>query len=102
MLKYIGSLSGSDMDIFEELISNKFKKFRHFYRLVEDVSEKIDKLHYNFTSSSSLEVSIELHDGEKPKEVAKYLQDKTNDKTNYECNIVIKKEELKITITLEE
>lgn len=102
MVEYFSCLSGSDQEIFEKLITSKFKKFRHFYRLLVDVTSDIETLHYNFTSDSTLEVSLTLVDPEKKKDIIKFLRDKSKQQDSYDCNITTKKEKINVLITLEE
>lgn len=102
MVEYFSCLSGSDPEIFEKLITTKFKKFRHFYRLLVDVTSDIEMLFYNFTSDNTLEVSLSLINPEKKKDIIKFLRDKSKNQDSYDCNITSKKEKINVLITLDE
>lgn len=58
MCKYINSLTQSDMSTLEMIISHQYRKFIRFYRLIEDYSELINNVKYEFHSTSSLNVSL--------------------------------------------
>lgn len=98
---YMKALSGNDFELFESLISNKYKKFIKFYRLVENISEQIMSLHYNFTSDDVLDVSIAFHSNV---DIAKIVMEieKRIDSKKYECNIVTDKQNIEISISLTE
>ena len=102
MVEYVNCLSGTDEEIFETLITSKFKKFRHFYRLLAESSMQIDNLFYNFTSESTLEVSLSLIDPSSKKDLIKFLKEKAGSQNNYDCNITSKKDKINVVITLEE
>ena len=100
MVTYTNFLTGDDSSILEELISYKFKKFRHFYRLLSDNSDLIDYLHYKFSDNDTLKVTLTTNGD--VKSLVKLLREKSMTQNNYECNITYKKEEIYVTITLTE
>ena len=58
----------ADYNLFEDILSNHYEKFKYLYSLIKKVNlNKIDKI-YCKTSSSSIHVFIEPHD-------IKYLND---------------------------
>ena len=98
---YMKALSGNDFELFESLISNKYKKFMKFYRLVENISDDIISLRYNFTSNDVLDVTIAFHSNADIDQIVMEIEKKLDTK-KYECNIVTDEQELSISISLNE
>lgn len=56
--EYASSLANSDIDVLEDLISKKYRKFIKFFALIRDFSEYIQKLDYEFDADDVLSVKI--------------------------------------------
>lgn len=57
---YLNKLSGDRFDILEELIINKYRHFRKFYKFIRYYSESISNLLYQFNNKESLDIVIEV------------------------------------------
>lgn len=97
----IKELSGDNFDIFENIISKKYKKFMKFYRLVENVSDLVQSLHYNFTSDENLDVGITFNKNVNIDEIRMELENRI-DPSKYECDIAANKHTISISISLME
>lgn len=58
MTSYAKSISGDDIGVLYQIIHSKYKKFRDFYRFVENLSDIIVSLDYEFSSKDSLGIWI--------------------------------------------
>lgn len=58
---YLNELSGNRMDILEELISTKYKKFRKFYKIMSKCSKDIAHIAYRFSDDDSLDIDITIN-----------------------------------------
>lgn len=58
LTEFISVLSKKDRKILEDLLSNKYRKFIKFFYLVKDYTESIDKIKYNFSDKTVLNVDI--------------------------------------------
>ena len=58
---YLNELSGNRMDILEELISTKYKKFRKFYKIMSRYSKDIAHIAYRFSDNDSLDIDITIN-----------------------------------------
>lgn len=97
----IKELSGNDFDVFEEIISHKYKKFMSFYRLVENVSDLVKSLHYNFTSDENLDVDITFGKNVDIATIEMELNNNINS-SKYECDIAVNNHTISISISLVE
>lgn len=97
----IKELSGDDFDIFEDIIEKKYKKFIGFYRLIENVSDSVRSLHYNFTSNENLDVDITFLKNVDIESIKMELEQSINN-SKYECDIVVNKHTISISISLVE
>lgn len=94
-------LSGNNFDIFEDIISKKYKKFMKFYRLVENVSDVVQSLHYNFVSDENLDVDVTFKKNVNIDEIRMELENRI-DSSKYECDIAVNKHTISISIALME
>ena len=57
--QYLNELSGNRMDILEEIVGRKFKKFKKMYKILSKRSSDIAHISYRFSESAdSLDVDI--------------------------------------------
>lgn len=54
------SLTGSDVDIFEDIIGKKYKKFLKLFSIITDYADEIKKMKYEMSDPDSLSVKIEF------------------------------------------
>ena len=101
MNEYLNCMTGNDLDTLEKIISCQYRKFVKFYRLVEDYSDIIEEIGYEFNSPSSLDVSIKFNKKKDLKEL-KSSMDKYMSKYAYDGSVEIKKKMIFISIILEE
>lgn len=60
--QYLNELSGNRMDVLEEIISKKFKKFKKMYKILSRRSSDIAHISYRFSESEdSLDVDITVN-----------------------------------------
>lgn len=57
---YAASLSGSNIEILEEIIDKKYRKFVKFFNLMKDYTDDISKIEYEFSDDTTLSVKIEF------------------------------------------
>lgn len=55
---YAASLSGSNIEILEEIIKKKYRKFVKFFNLMADYTEFISKFEYEFSDESTLSINV--------------------------------------------
>lgn len=55
---YAASLSGSNIEILEEIIEKKYRKFVKFFNLMKDYTDSISKIEYEFSDETTLSVKI--------------------------------------------
>ena len=87
-----------NIELLYDLVCKKYKKFKLFYRLVESISDDIQTLEYEFTSDTSLHVSILPNDDVDVIELIGTLQTKFNT-TDYMYTLSSKGRKVKIIIT---
>lgn len=89
---YLNGLSGNRMDILEELIGRKYKKFRKFYKLVSKRSSDISFVSYLFSESDSLEIEITVNpnvdSSEFVKDISKNIDDKYDIEISYQTKVI--------------
>lgn len=103
MSAYASGMVNDDIDLLYDLICRKYKKFKLFYRLVEELSESILSLKYDFSSDTSLYVSMTMVKGLNLKKVISDLEKKIDSTSSYTYNIVSEGKKVKISIsTIEE
>lgn len=101
--EYLNELTSGDMDIFEEIISRQYRKFTEFYKIVSKYSDYIDKIKYEFKSSSSLDVLVILNaTGKKKIDTIFYNMEKNINKSKYSGKIDLNKKNISISIYLDE
>ena len=57
---YAASLSGSNIEILEEIIAKKYRKFVKFFNLMKDYTDDISKIEYEFSDDATLSIKIEF------------------------------------------
>lgn len=55
---YAVALSGPSIELLEEIIGTKYRKFIRFYEILKDQSASIKKMEYEFTDKSELSVNV--------------------------------------------
>ena len=55
---YISQLSQSNLDILDDVISNKYRKFITFFQLIRSYHKYIKKLDYEFSNADTLSITI--------------------------------------------
>lgn len=98
MTAFASSMVGDDIDLLYDLVCKKYTKFKLFYRLVEELSEYILSLKYEFSSDTSLYVSMTMDKGVKHKEIISELERKIDSTSLYTYNIVSEGKKVKISI----
>lgn len=93
-------LSGSNIDILEEIISNKYRKFIKFFKLIEDYADDITALEYEFTDEASLSAKINFKKSIKFEEKKELISNWK--KAGYDVDYEITKKKIKITIVHQE
>ena len=99
MTIFAASMVEDDIDLLYDLVCKKYKKFKAFYRLVEELSESIVSLKYEFSSDTSLYVSMTIDKGLKHKEFISELESKIDSTSLYTYNIVSEGKKVKIIIS---
>jgi hypothetical protein len=54
LTEYASAISGSDIDILEELVCKKYRKFIRAFRILEDKSDSIKSMKYEVTEDKSV------------------------------------------------
>jgi len=98
MTTFAASMVGDDIDLLYDVICKKYKKFKLFYRLVEDLSDSIQSLEYEFSSDTSLVVDMTMEKGVNLKDTTKSLKNKIDSTSLYTCDIVSEGKTIKISI----
>ena len=101
MCKYVDSLSGTSFAILERLVSHQYKKFIHFYRIVESYSDSISKMKYEFRDTSSLCISLVFTSKKELTSIANALQAKMEER-GCDGDAKVDKKTIRITIILDE
>ena len=101
MSTFASNMVGDNIDLLYDLVCKKYTKFKLFYRLVEEISDSILTLKYDFSSDTSLYVSMTMDKGVKTKEVISDLERKIDSSSLYTYNIVSDGKKIKISITAE-
>ena len=101
MNDYLNSMTGGDLDSLSKIISCQYRKFVRFYRLLEDFSDDIESLDYEFNSPLSLDVDIAFDSKKTLKSIKDKLIESMND-LGYDGTVVVKKKIISISIVLEE
>lgn len=101
MTTFASNMVGDNIELLYDVVCKKFKKFKLFYRLVEELSEDIKSLKYEFSSDTSLNVSMTMDKGVNHDEIIKYLDEKIESSDLYTYNIVSEGNKIKISIEAE-
>lgn len=101
MTVFAHNMVGDDIDLLYDVVCKKYKKFKLFYRLVEELSDSIHSLKYEFSSDTSLYVSMKMDKGVDSEEIVSSLESKIDSTSLYTYNIVSEGNKIKISITAE-
>ena len=101
MTAFASSMVGNDMDLLYDVVCKKYKKFKLFYRLVEELSDLILSLKYEFSSDTSLYVSMLMEKGVSHKEIICSLESKIDSTSLYAYNIVSEGKKIITSISTE-
>ena len=101
MCKYVDTLSGTNFAILERLVSQQYKKFIHFYRIVESYSDSISKMKYEFRDTSSLGISLTFTNKKELNAIAAALKAKM-DERGCEGDAKVEKKTIHVTIIMDE
>jgi hypothetical protein len=58
LTEYASALSGSSIELLEEIVGTKYRKFIRFYEILKDQSEAIKKMEYEFSDKTELSVNV--------------------------------------------
>ena len=94
---YAASLSGSNIEILEEIIEKKYRKFLKFFNLMKDYTECISKLEYQFSDNATLSVKMSFKKSVKLDEKKDLISDWK--KSGYIVEYEISGKKMKIVIT---
>lgn len=97
MTDYVSALSGSNMEVFEDIIANKYRKFVKFFKIMKDYSEYITKLNYEFSDKNTLSIEITLTKGISLDDKKELLDDMRS--KGYEISAKIKGRKIRMDIT---
>ena len=79
MVDYINTICERDFLLLKEIIDHKFRKFRSFYWLLKDQSERICEIHYdNETDINTLRISLSVS-GKSMDELVVYLSENVDE-----------------------
>ena len=102
MTAYMSILSEGDFSIFEEIITNKYRKFIEFFWLLKEYSDNISALKYKDSPKNVLKIEVTMA-SINIDEVLQDMQEKITDNENIliynngkKINIEIKKEECEL------
>lgn len=94
---YLNELSGNRMDILEELITKKYKKFRKFYKIVSKYSSDIAHISYRFSEEDSLDIDITVNSNVDIDKFLHHIDEETEGK--YSLEICVDTRVLYMSIT---
>ena len=58
--EYMKALSGDQFSILEEIIQHKYRKFMSFFDLINEYSDDIESMKYNFTDQNTLDIELSM------------------------------------------
>lgn len=94
---YAASLSGSNIEILEEIIEKKYRKFVKFFNLMKDYTDSISKLEYEFSDETTLSVKITFTKSVKLDEKKELIAGWS--KSGYDVDYIISGKKMKLVIT---
>ena len=98
MTAYVRSMCGvENLDALYDLVCTKYKKFIHFYRLVEDYSDEIEDIDYTFESKHSLDACIYFTKNTNVDNIRDEIESRV-DRDLYDYNIVVSGNKISIII----
>ena len=100
LTEYASALSNSRMEVLEELICKKYRKFIRFFRLMKDYSEYITKLDYEFTDKDTLSINVSFKKSIKLDEKIELIEEM--EEQGYNISFKIKGKQMKLVIVHEE
>lgn len=85
---YLNVLSGTRLDVLENLVTNKYTKFRKFYKIVSKFSGDIAHMCYKFSEDSdSLDIDITVDPSIDPEDFIDEIKESCDDKYDISCLI---------------
>lgn len=97
---YASELSGSDISVLEDIIENKYLKFKTFFELLRPHTHDIKKFDYEFGEKDTLSVSVTFKKkvtlDDKKSMISKWKA------AGYSIKHTIKDKVMKVTITYKE
>lgn len=100
LIEYICALSDNQLDVVDEILVKKYKKFINFFELVRDYGDDIADLTYNLSDDNTLDVIITMR-GKVKKDINDGM--KTDlEAMGYQVISSIKKNILQITLVYDE
>lgn len=100
LIEYICALSDNQLDVVDEILVKKYKKFINFFELVRDYGDDIAVLTYNLSDDNTLDVIITMR-GKVKKDINDEM--KTDlEAMGYQVISSIKKNILQITLVYDE
>lgn len=100
LTEYASSLSGSNIDIFEEIIKKKYRKFIKFFQLMKDYNDSISKLEYEFSDANTLSVNVKFKKSVKMDEKQELIS--SWKKSGYSVKYVLGDKKMKLDIVYPE
>ena len=98
--EYMKALSGNQFSILEEIISSKYRKFMLFFDLIKEYSKDIDKMRYNFTDESTLDIELGMKNSIKRSLKEDLISEMLS--SGYEVKSEISGKKMKLTIIYDE
>ena len=98
--EYIKELSGNELSTLEEIISKKYRKFMNFFSLVQDYSDDIVALTYNFTDQNTLDIDLSMK-GSGKKDLREEIKEEMF-ALGYQVESKITAKKIKLVITYDE
>lgn len=78
---YLNELSGNRMEILEEIITKKYKKFKKLYKILSNLSSDIAHISYRFSDDeNSLSVDITVNQSIDVYDFVKQIYDENHDR----------------------
>lgn len=100
LVEYICALSNNQLEIVDEILVKKYKKFISFFELIRDYGDDITDLIYNLSDVNTLDVTITMR-GKVKKDISDEM--KTDlEAMGYQVTSGIKKSSLHITLVYDE
>lgn len=100
LIDYATSLSNQNIDVLEDLIIKKYRKFIKFFHLIRDFTPSIKKMEYDFADKETLSITITFTKSIKLDTKKDLISDM--EKSGYKVNSKITGKKVKLTIKYKE